>query len=60
MIDQYDWLDKIIIEQANHYNMSPKAKAELFSDAAEYCEFIEQNIVEEPNETITQRQANNS
>lgn len=57
-MDQYDWLDKLIIEQANHYNISPKAKAELFNGAAEYCELIEQNIVEEPNETITQRQKN--
>lgn len=49
-MDQYAWLDKLIIEQANYYNMSPEAKAELFSGAAEYCELIEQNIVEEPND----------
>lgn len=49
-MDQHNWLDKLIIEQANYYNMSPEAKAELFSGAAEYCELIEQNIVEEPND----------
>lgn len=42
------WLDRHIIEQANHYGISPAQKAALFDGAAEFDELIEQGLVEEP------------
>lgn len=46
--EQLDWLDKHIIEQANHWSISPKDKADLFNDAAEFGEMLENGTVEEP------------
>ena len=43
-----DWLDKIIVEQAKFYGLSPASKEALFADAAAYDEMILLDEVEEP------------
>lgn len=48
MTTKHDWLDKYIIEQADHYNLSTKSKADLFAGAAVYDEMILEGVVEEP------------
>lgn len=43
----YSWLDKHIIEQANHYGMSPEKHAALVKDAATFDEVITREGIEE-------------
>lgn len=42
------WLDKYIVEQADHYGMTVEAKARLFNGAAECAELIETGEIDEP------------
>lgn len=48
MSDPHHWLDRHIIEQANHYGTSPEKLAKLMSDAADYDELIVRHEVPEP------------
>ena len=41
MSEDHSWLDKIIVEQAAHYGMTPKQHAKFFSDVAKEQERIE-------------------
>lgn len=43
----YEWLDKIIAEQAAHYGMSVEGHAKFMADAAEYQERIENGDADE-------------
>lgn len=49
---QHDWLDKHIIDQANHWGCSPADKARLFASAAEFDEMLTAGVVEEPTEEL--------
>lgn len=44
----YEWLDKIIADQAEHYGLTRAKHAELVNGAAEYQEQIEHGTEEEP------------
>ena len=52
MTTQHDWLDKHIIEQANHWGCSPADKASLFAGAAEFDEMLTAGVVEEPTKDL--------
>lgn len=51
MTTQHDWLDKHIIDQANHWGCSPADKAILFDAAAEFDEMLTAGV-EEPTEEL--------
>lgn len=44
----HDWLDKHILDQANHWGCSPADKASLFAGAAEYDEMITAGVADKP------------
>jgi len=44
MSEEYNWLDQIIQEQAAHYSITADQHKALMEQAAEYQEFLEQEV----------------